>query len=336
MIFPEELDDRPFRLFVQRTCYFIKKSLALSAVEKQLAGLLKAYPELGFLAGRAEVNVNERFSSDLNNPFMILGSLWQVSKQLAEDKPKGIRKVVSDVVKTEDVDRETLLILAEIYLSYYLKCKEENCPPDDRDYLYNLQELLANPDEIEDARGDESMLKEPNESGGFITESIMDAMFEQVVWEMHEEASSEEISPDSKALTLFKKLPIEWVNAAAQYWGLEPVRLKRDRIAALAAFLGDDKNGQIIRKSLDDEEIKTLSFILSADGWVKYGALKKRFGSEEDDGYWWCENPPQSVIGRLRMKGLLIVGVTSLEARNYKVAVIPQEFRSVAANFIKS
>ena len=334
MIFPEELDNRPFRLFVQRTCYFIKKNLALSAVEKELADLIKAYPELGFLAGTAEVNVNERFSSDLNNPFMILGSLWQVSKQLADDKPKGIRKVVFDVTKTERVDRETLLILAEIYLAFYLKSKEENSP-DDRDYLLNLQELLAHPDEIEYERGDAAP-KEAEASAGFITEPIMEAMFDEVVWGMHEEAGSEEMSPDGKTVAFFKKLPIEWVNAAAQYWGLEPVRLKRDRIAALVAFLQDNKNGQTIRQSFDDEEIKALAFILSSNGWVKYGALKKRYGTEEQDGYFWSEEPPQSVIGRLRMKGLLFVGETPIGSRYYKVAVIPKEFRSMLAKLIKS
>jgi hypothetical protein len=334
MTFPEELDDRPFRLFVQRTCYFIKKNLALSAVEKELADLIKAYPELGFLTGKAEVNVNERFPSAESNPFMILGSLWQVSKQLADDKPKGIRNVVFNATKTELLDRETLLILAGIYLAFYLKSREENSP-NDRDYLFNVQELLANPNEIEYGT-EEFAPQQDAASAGLITEPMMQAMFGEVLWEMHEETSSDKISPDGKTLAFFKKLPIEWVNAAAQYWGLEPIRLKRDRITALIAFLQDNKNAQTIRQSFDDEEMKALSFILSSDGWVKYGALKKRYGTEEQDGYFWTEEPPLSVIGRLRMKGLLFVGETPIGSRYYKVAVIPKEFRAMLANFIKS
>ena len=332
MQFPEELDDRAFRLFVHRTSFFIRKNLALSAAEKELADLIRAFPELGFL--RTEIDINARFSSTELNPFIILASLQQAQRLLKEDRPKGINKVVAKVTQSDVVDRETLLTLAEIYYAAYQSCKSLGQTINDRDYLLNVREFLTNPDGLDIAEGWDQNNHEDDELG-LISSSMVPQLIEEYVEMMHEEASSFDISPDAKPQALFAKLPVEWVNAAAQFWNLGNVRLKRDRIAVLVAFLSDENMEKEIRFRIAEDELRVLKFILSAGGWTKYSFLTARFDDEKGDGYWWCSKPPKSVIGRLRMKGLLFVGKTMIGGRRYKVAVIPKDFCPLLIDIVK-
>lgn len=331
MQFPEELDDRAFRLFVQRTCFFIRKNLALSSAEKELADLIRAFPELGFLRG--EIDVNARFSSTELNPFVILASLQQAQRLLKEDRPKGLNTVVAEITQSAVVDRETLLTLAEIYYATFKSCKATGQTVSDRDYLLNVREFLTDPERLdvaeewdEDGRGGDDL--------GLIPSSMVPQLIEEYCGLMHEEASSFDISLEAKPKALFAKLPVEWVNAAAQFWNLGQERLKRDRIAALVDFLGDENMKKTIRTHLPADEIRLLRFLIVSGGWTKYTILTNHFDDEKGDGYWWCSTPPQSVIGRLRLKGLLFVGKTMIGGRRYKVVVIPKDFRPLITDIV--
>ncbi len=330
MHFPEELEDRAFRLFVHRTCFFIKKNLALSSAEKELAELIRAFPELGFL--RAEIDVNARFTPTEVNPFALLAALQQAQRQLKEDRPKGINKVVTEVTQSDTVDRETLLTLAEIYFATFRSCKATGQTISDRDYLLNVQELLTDPDGLEiPEEWDEN--QEENDQG-LIPSSMVPQLIEEYCEMMHEEASSFDISPNARPKALFAKLPVEWINAAAQFWQLDNARLKRERIAALVDFLSAEGMRNRIGDFIKADESEVLKFILAKGGWTKYTLLVKRFEDEVGDGYWWCSKPPQSVIGRLRMKGLLFVGRSILNGRRHKVAVIPIDFRPLLSQIL--
>lgn len=55
--------------------------------------------------------------------------------------------------------------------------------------------------------------------------------------------------------------------------------------------------------------------------------VTRRFGSEDDDGWFWNESPPTSVIGRVRLHGLAFVGQAAVEGSLVRTVVIPRELR---------
>ncbi len=330
MIFPEELDNRPFRLFVQRTCHLMNKNVKLSKIEQELANMIRAFPELGFLK-RKTVNVDEHFDDADVNPFMILSAIWQVHQQLLTDSPKGIGQIVGDAFDTDVIHGEILLTVAEIYLALYLRSRDKGENLSEEDYLYHLQLILNDMDEIEMVEA-EVDYPDPGNVPGIITEDMMHDIMADMIRSMHEEASTTKITVQSKISAILNKLPIEWINATAAFWQRPDVRLKRDRVKDLSAFLQSDMAAEQLRERLSESETAALAFLMQQGGFVKYHLLSKKFGDEQLDGYWWTEDPPQSVIGRLRLFGIVAVGKAQLDSRQYKIAIIPQDLRETVQN----
>lgn len=85
---------------------------------------------------------------------------------------------------------------------------------------------------------------------------------------------------------------------------------------------------QVVKQELSSEECCLLSLLLEKDGGpVPTGSLTRRFGSEDDDGWFWNETPPTSVMGRLRLYGLAFIGRTAVDGRLVRSMVIPKELR---------
>ncbi|WP_066351180.1 hypothetical protein [Fervidicola ferrireducens] len=59
-------------------------------------------------------------------------------------------------------------------------------------------------------------------------------------------------------------------------------------------------------------------------GW---NAETRKFGSMQGDGFFWTERPPESSLGTLWSKALIMVGRAKLGGRTYKIATIPVELR---------
>ena len=334
MIFPEELDNRPFRLFVQRTCHLMNKNLKLSKIEQELAQMIKGFPELGFLK-RKTVNVDERFENADINPFMILSAMWQVREQLVHNSPKGVSHIVGEAYDTDVVQGEMLLTLAEIYLALYLRSRDKGENMTEDEYLYHLQLILNNMDEIGLVEA-EVDYPDNNNNHGLITEDMMDYMMTEMIQSMHEDASAIDISTQSKSSAIYNKLPIEWVNAMSEFWQRPAARLKRDRIKDLSAFLQSDMATEQLREELDPDEKAALQMLLEHEGFVKHHLLTKRFGDESQDGYWWTEYPPKSVIGRLRLLGIVAVGKAQIDTRKFKIVLIPKDLRDTVQNAISA
>jgi tetratricopeptide (TPR) repeat protein len=134
------------------------------------------------------------------------------------------------------------------------------------------------------------------------------------------------LSLDTKLQAALNKCPAQWIEGMATTLGYTQKGIKRDKIAAIIGHLThrDKLNGVVA--SLQPQERAALALVMKKD-WAKYGELTRRFGTEEDDGWFWDEEPPTSVVGRLRLRGLLFVGTAGIQGRNYKVAVIPIELR---------
>ncbi len=134
-----------------------------------------------------------------------------------------------------------------------------------------------------------------------------------------------QLSPDTTLSAALNKCPAEWIDAICKAIGVR-WDVKREKIHGIVERLTDaDGLGRLVG-SLSEECRGALVFVLERGGWVKYGQLSRRAG-REDGGFFWTRSPPRTVIGVLRLHGLLFVGRSGLGGRTYKVAVVPRELR---------
>jgi len=331
MFFPEELDNKQFRLFVMRTWYLMNNHMALSPAEKELATLINEHPEIGIFIPGAQLEINRHYDEDEYNPFIYLSALWEIFKQLRDDRPEGIKEIVEKSFTAELSEPEKRSRLAQIYIDLYLMEKSGDEEFDEVTYLQALEQILNDPLYFENLdyiqwTKEEEPAKENEDI--FYINNLFDHLFNALQHSFHKDASSKPININTKLQAALNKLPGDWVDAIAKFWKRPAVRLKRDRIKDLVHFLTSNAAPNAIKEVLDDNEQEILKTILDSDGYVRYGKISKKFGTEDEDDYWWTSNPPQSVIGRLRNKGLIFVGKAPIKSRNYKVIVIPQDLRS--------
>lgn len=322
MTFPETLDDKTFRLFVQRTVHLMNSNAVLSRAERQLATIIEEHPEIGLYFLNGVTDISEPYPDDEFNPFIMLSALWEVERQVEKDTPKGIRKL-ADRMASNLADADLKIRLAHLYIDCFYRWHDGEAITEEL-YLSEAEKILSDPLYYEklfaEIEGEES---EEGEYNSFYSSAI-DRAFSLFEKKMFDDASTVGISPTSRMAACMNKLPSEWINAVAIYWQRPAQKLKRDRIKDLVSFLLDPNHIEQVLLNLDDEEKSLLHYLLDNDGFAKYGQLVKRFGGE-DKTYWWTENPPQTVIGRLRSKGLLYTGVTPIKSRNYKIGMIPKD-----------
>jgi len=157
-----------------------------------------------------------------------------------------------------------------------------------------------------------------------------DALMSHIEDQWRADAEATPITIHSKHSAALNKLPAEWINGVCIALGLSPAGKKGDKTKQIVAHLSDRKNLQRTVAALPQLCRDALQFVLDDGGWVKYGRLSRRFGDEAGDGWWWAQKePPTSVIGQLRVQGLLFVGKAAIQSRNYRVAVIPKELRTL-------
>lgn len=123
------------------------------------------------------------------------------------------------------------------------------------------------------------------------------------------------------------KLPAVWIDGICLCLGVPADRQKRDKVRRIVSHLKDKASLVKTIAGLQSQHREAIAYLLNCGGWAKYGELSRKFGNESGDGWWWSENPPQSIIGQLRLRGLLFIGQTPIGSRHYKTAIIPAEIR---------
>lgn len=144
-----------------------------------------------------------------------------------------------------------------------------------------------------------------------------------------EEIESRLLPLNTTLQAALNKLPAPWIDGICRCLGIPAEGKRRDKVARIVDHLNNKVNLQRIITGLSQDCREAIAYILAEDGWVKYGELSRRFGSETADGWWWDKKPPRSIPGQLRLRGLLFVGKTPIGGRMYKTAVIPQELRNL-------
>jgi len=154
-----------------------------------------------------------------------------------------------------------------------------------------------------------------------------DAMFDYIQSEWAEEAEAKLTNINTRLTAALNKCPAHWVNGIAQQLGLSTKGKRKDKVAAIKSVLSDPQELRAVVEALPDASREALRYVLEKGGWVKYGQIKRRWGGEDEDSFFWADRPPTSTIGQLRVSGLLFVGKTNIGGRNYKVAIVPKDLR---------
>lgn len=123
--------------------------------------------------------------------------------------------------------------------------------------------------------------------------------------------------------SVLKKYPAHWIDWMSDHYHINQ-NLKKDKIKAIErTILSDLPN---IVEQLSNKAKEILKFCMQNNGVVKYQKLSKY---DDSFSYFWNEEPVESPIGELRQKALLYVGKMRFKERNYNVAFIPKEIRTL-------
>jgi hypothetical protein len=326
MFLPEELDNKTFRLFVQRTWYLQSQNLTLSRTEQELADLLSQHPEVCSAFTGKMLEVTQAYPVAGENPYLLLAALWEISKQIKADKPKGIRSIYLNgfVEQLKPCERRRRMARAFIQL-----CSRGVTTLSDTKYLHDLEKAVHTDFGQPEASAEGA--REPASFNIYVNTLVQESI-SSVKSEFHDEASGIAVYAGMRLATALNKLPTEWVNGIAAGWQRPEKALRTERIQDLADFLLSEEGFLQISAALSAEERSAIQTLLDHNGFLSYGKLAAAYGDESKDEYYWSEQPPRTVIGRLRYKGLVFVGKVVKSGRRYKTALIPKELIAVLKN----
>ncbi len=134
--------------------------------------------------------------------------------------------------------------------------------------------------------------------------------------------------------TLLKGIPAIWLDAVCSALEVESgeLRQRKEREQAVAETLTDvDRLRQIVRDKLSARERKLVAYLLENGGQSASGQVTRRFGRDLEDGWFWNEQPPASILGRVRLHGLAFVGRLKTKGRRMRTVAIPRELREPLA-----
>jgi len=178
-------------------------------------------------------------------------------------------------------------------------------------------------DELEELAGDDEDVDFEFDDVSPI-DQILDHCLEKALRETQEERS---LPLSLRFRGLLSALPVEWLDAICETVDIEPYRLRKDRERALGALLTDLEELENVLYQLAPEELDALRFLLGRDGACKAMLVTRRFGDDADDAHFWSERPPVSVLGQLRLRGLVFIGRMVHGKQKHRTAAIPVELR---------
>ncbi len=165
------------------------------------------------------------------------------------------------------------------------------------------------------------------EETGFVGPELTDYFLWRLSEERRERQDRRPIRVNASLTDLLKSLPAPWIHAIGQQVGGKKQPKKPDEIARIASHLRDPDRLREIVEGLPLDARLALARILERGGWMPLADLEREFGSIEGDGWFWADRPPKSLLGQLRVRGLLFVGRARAGRRHQTVAVTPMDLR---------
>lgn len=106
---------------------------------------------------------------------------------------------------------------------------------------------------------------------------------------------------------------------------------KADLIAALAERLMSEHILRSAVESLSPDEREALKFVLSHGGVVYWDEFVDRFDCDVDESPYWDVSEPETIMGRLRVRGFIGVG----SIRGKPSVFVPIELREPLMGLVK-
>jgi len=158
-----------------------------------------------------------------------------------------------------------------------------------------------------------------------------DMVMDYLTRQWREEQEQKPLNLNSQLSAALNKCPAPWINGICKRLGLSTRGKQKDKVRQIVAQLTDAAQLERIVRALPRDSQEALAFVVAEGGWVKIGQLTRQFGASGEDGWFWEERPPTSLLGQLRGRGLLFIGKAGIDGRNYTVAVVPKELREPLA-----
>jgi hypothetical protein len=168
----------------------------------------------------------------------------------------------------------------------------------------------------------------------FLGLADVEAMMGQALQSWKTEQDQRPLPRQLRLATLLKGIPAIWLEAVCLALGVEPreYRHRKDRERAVARVVSaPSRLRRIVHDRLSVPERELLGFLLEKGGQATSGDVTRRFGRDDDDGWFWNEEPPKSVLGRVRLHGLAFVGRLTASGRSMRTVAIPREVREPLA-----
>ncbi len=162
---------------------------------------------------------------------------------------------------------------------------------------------------------------------GFSLPPYVDMLVRQYEEEQRQQVEAKPLPVDASLARGLKNMPAHWLEGVCWNYELEPARRRREREEQIKDFLSRRSNLEEAVQELGEEERELLRYLLQRGGWSRLNAVTRKFGSLEGDGFFWNELEPESPLGILWSRALVMVGRAVLEGRRCKIAAIPLELR---------
>lgn len=140
------------------------------------------------------------------------------------------------------------------------------------------------------------------------------------------------LTPDStlaEGLAPFTKDILVGMTRALGIRGVSGKR-KAEVFDAVVGWVSEPNFASWIWPDLTDAERAALGYVLEAGGWVLWDDFSQRHGDDGEESPYWNYHEPETLMGRLRVRGLLIEGVVDEEV----VVMVPRELRESLARLL--
>lgn len=171
--------------------------------------------------------------------------------------------------------------------------------------------------------------EDPPFPSGFIGPGMIDGIVQAHMEHMRAEQERRPLPARGGLATFLRNLPVEWLDAMwdALDLGAERPRHRKERERVVAGRLAeDDTLRRVVADRLSGEERRLLAYLLERGGQASIVQVARRFGSDRGDGWFWNEEPPASVLGRVRLHGMAFVGADGPGSRK-RTVLVPGELR---------
>ncbi len=175
------------------------------------------------------------------------------------------------------------------------------------------------------------MIQDEELPPGFLGPADIEALMQGSLRAWKAEQDQRPLPPRLGLATLLKGIPSIWLDAVCQALDIEPqkLRLRKDREHAVAEWLSDESRlRSLVRDKLQARERELLAYLLEKGGQLSSSLFTRRFGRDDEDSWFWNEEPPQSLLGRVRLHGLAFVGRLPTSGRRVRTVAIPRDLRA--------